>query len=46
MVKDFYELMGFEKVQGSLQGEDTEWQFDISDDYQCRNHVIKINRPD
>jgi predicted enzyme involved in methoxymalonyl-ACP biosynthesis len=46
MVKDFYELMGFEKVQGSLQGEDTEWQFDIPDDYQCRNHVIKINRPD
>lgn len=41
MVKDFYKLQGFEKVSENEQG-DCEWRLDITDSYQRKNTVIKV----
>lgn len=42
MVKDFYHLQGFEKIQEDAQG-NTTWEFVISDAYQCKNKAITVN---
>ncbi len=42
MVKDFYGLQGFQKVQEDTQG-NTVWEFVISDDYEEKNKVIAVN---
>ncbi len=41
MVKDFYQLQGFEKIHGDDIG-NTEWQLDLTDDYVNKNKVIQI----
>lgn len=42
MVKDFYELQGFEKVSEDETGNST-WKFEITDDYKNKNNYIKVN---
>ncbi len=42
MVKDFYELQGFTKVSEDEEG-NTVWEFDITEDYQRKQHVIIVN---
>lgn len=41
MVREFYKIQGFEKVSGDEQG-NTVWMLDISQGYEQKNHVIKI----
>ena len=41
MVKEFYGLQGFEKSAESDNG-DTEWIFDIPEQYELKNTVIKV----
>ena len=43
MVKEFYELQGFEKVSEDDLG-NTTWKLDIFEGYEKKNHVIKIGR--
>lgn len=41
MVKDFYELQGFEKI-GEDENGNTEWIFQIHENYQNKNKVIQV----
>lgn len=41
MVKDFYSLQGFSKISEDEKG-NTEWSFEIEDDYQPKNEVIEV----
>ncbi len=41
MVRDFYSLQGFSKISEDEKG-NTEWSFDIEDDYQLKNEVIEV----
>ena len=41
MVKDFYDLQGFTKVNEDEKG-NTEWSFVIDDDYRKKNEVIEV----
>ena len=41
MVRDFYALQGFTKVSEDENG-NTEWIFDITDDYKNKNNVITL----
>lgn len=43
MVKDFYNLQGFEKISEDADG-NSEWRLDISKGYAEKNKVIKVNR--
>lgn len=43
MVREFYKLMGFEKVKDGPGQGDSEWEFVIPEAYQCRNRVIDVN---
>ena len=43
MVKDFYSLQGFTKINEDEKG-NTEWSFEIDDDYQLKNEVIEVER--
>lgn len=43
MVRDFYELMGFEKIKDGPGEGDAEWEFVISGNYECKNVVIAVN---
>lgn len=42
MVKDFYGIQGFEKVSCD-ENNNTEWNFDITDNYEDKNKVIEVN---
>ncbi len=42
MVKDFYGVQGFEKVSEDAEG-NTVWEFQITDDYKKKQHVIDVN---
>lgn len=42
MVKDFYEIQGFKKVSEDAEG-NTVWEFEITDDYKNKQHVISVN---
>lgn len=42
MVKDFYELQGFEKIKEDKKG-NIIWRFNIKEDYEKKNHVIAVN---
>ena len=42
MVKDFYALQGFEKINEDEEG-NTVWKFDISNGYTKKQSVIKVN---
>lgn len=42
MVKDFYHLQGFTKCSEDEDG-NTVWSFDITDEYEKKQHVITIN---
>lgn len=41
MVKDFYAAQGFQKICEDEQG-NTEWQFEITESYEMKNRVIKV----
>lgn len=41
MVKNFYELQGFVKLSEDAEG-NTEWKFEIEDNYINKNKVIKV----
>lgn len=41
MVKEFYALQGFEKISEDKTG-NTKWIFNIPDDYENKNKVIKV----
>lgn len=41
MVKNFYELQGFIKINEDVDG-NTEWKFVIDEDYKNKNSVIKV----
>ena len=41
MVKDFYSIQGFSKISEDEKG-NTDWLFEINDDYQLKNEVIKV----
>lgn len=43
MVRDFYELMGFEKIKDGPGEGDSEWEFVIPGNYECKNVVIAVN---
>ena len=43
MVRDFYELMGFNLISEDAEGNRT-WEFKIEDDYENKNHYIDVNR--
>ncbi len=42
MVKDFYQIMGFEKIEETDTGV-TIWKFEIPEDYENKNIVIAVN---
>lgn len=42
MVRNFYELQGFEKIREDGEG-NTIWQFDVPDSYENKNKVIAVN---
>lgn len=42
MVKDFYELQGFQKISEDAQG-NTVWEFTISQSYEQKNKVIQVD---
>lgn len=42
MVKDFYGLQGFTKIEEDEEG-NTVWEFLIEDDYEKKQHVIEID---
>ena len=41
MVKDFYALQGFEKIEEDEEG-NSKWLFEITDDYKNKNEVIEV----
>lgn len=41
MVKDFYKLQGFTKINEDVNG-NTEWLFSIPEQYENKNNVIKV----
>lgn len=41
MVKNFYEIQGFEKISEDADG-NTTWLLEVTDDYQNKNNVIKV----
>jgi predicted enzyme involved in methoxymalonyl-ACP biosynthesis len=41
MVKDFYSLQGFDKISEDEKG-NTDWLFEIGDDYILKNEVIEV----
>ena len=41
MVKEFYALQGFTKISEDETG-NTEWKFDIMDNYENKNKVISL----
>ena len=41
MVKDFFDLQGFEKIAEDEKG-NTEWEFILDESYENKNHVIKV----
>ncbi|MBR4470672.1 MAG: HAD-IIIC family phosphatase [Erysipelotrichaceae bacterium] len=41
MVKDFYSIQGFDKISED-EKENTEWLFEIDDNYQLKNEVIEV----
>ena len=43
MVKDFFALLGFDKVKENENGS-TEWVLQLQDRYEPKNYVIKVNR--
>lgn len=43
MVKDFYELQGFNKIFEDGEG-NTIWEYIIDDNYVKKQHVIKVNK--
>lgn len=43
MVKEFYGLQGFQKLEEDKEG-NTKWCFQISDAYEKKNKVIKVER--
>ena len=42
MVKEFYSLQGFDKIEEDSQG-NTEWSLSLTNGYQKKNHVITVN---
>lgn len=42
MVKEFYGLLGFEKLDEDEDGNST-WKFEINDNYKNKNNSIKVN---
>lgn len=42
MVKDFYELQGFDRVSVDEQG-NTVWLYELGENYEKKNRVIKVN---
>ncbi len=42
MVKDFYQLQGFKKMEEDEEG-NTAWEFILPADYEYKNKVIKVN---
>ena len=42
MVKDFYAMQGFTKVEEDAQG-NTRWELDIADGYEKKNRYIEVN---
>ena len=42
MVKDFYGMQGFTKVSEDSEG-NTVWEFEITDSYENKQHVIEVN---
>lgn len=42
MVKDFYAIQGFNKVSEDSEG-NTVWEFEITDSYEKKQHVIEVN---
>ena len=42
MVKNFYEIQGFTRVEEDKEG-NTVWQFEIKEDYKKKNGVILVN---
>ncbi len=43
MVKEFYGLQGFKKISEDADG-NTVWEFEITDGYEKKQHVIDINK--
>lgn len=43
MVRDFYALQGFEKIEEDEQG-NTKWSLSLADGYVPKNHVIDVER--
>lgn len=41
MVKEFYSLMGFEKINEDEQ-ENSTWKYEVPVDYRCKNEVIAV----
>ena len=41
MVKNFYELQGFEKLSEDEEG-NAVWELEIPQAYEKKNHVIKV----
>ena len=41
MVKDFYSIQGFSKISEDEKG-NTDWLFEINDNYQLKNEVIEV----
>ena len=42
MVKEFYALQGFTKVEEDEQG-NTRWELDLTNGYEKKQHVILVN---
>ena len=43
MVKEFYGMRGFDKTKEDAEG-NTEWEFEIPEAYEKRNHAIRVKR--
>lgn len=43
MVKDFYGMMGFDRIGDGPSEGDSEWKFAIPKNYECKNTVIDVN---
>lgn len=42
MVKEFYSLQGFDKIEEDQQG-NSQWSLQLTEGYQKKNHVIAVN---
>ena len=42
MVKDFYQIQGFDKINEDEEG-NTTWRYTIQEHYDKKNRVIKVN---